>query len=328
VIASLLALAWQTPSLQAQWYPYWPDQGGFGPGNVLRGTATVMDAQGNLMLQQEQARIVREQALQSKLDTKRKTLDWLNYEREHTWTFTQEQQRVGDLRIQRLLQNAREGEIVSGSAMNTLLPFMQSLVVRGIHGPPVYLDPQMLKQINVTGAGTGNNAGVLRNGANLSWPIALRGPAQKTFEKQLSKAITDATQGNLELSQFRQLSKEVDAMQESAKKAWLGEQIDSAMYLDSKRFLSSLRDGMAVLTQPNAASYLTGGVAATGATVAELVSNMSQNGLRFGPATPGSEPAYFGLYNALVAFAAGNDSDNGFRVRSAPMPVADSSQRR
>jgi hypothetical protein len=90
------------------------------------------------------------------------------------------------------------------------------------------------------------------------------------------------------------------------------------MYLDSKRFLQSVRSGLSVLTQPDAAKFLGGGFAARGNTVGELVSNMASQGLSFAPALPGREPAYFGLYSALVDFAAGGQNATGFRVTLAP----------
>jgi hypothetical protein len=322
-------MAWQAPRLQAQPYPYpYPyfNQGGFGPGNVLQGTASVMDAQGNLMLQQEQARIDREKANQAKLDTKRKTLDWENYEREHKWTTAQEDQRIEGLRIMRLLQNPRDSEVLSGSAMNTLLPYLTQLAQQGIHGPPVTLDPYDLKKINVTGAGSDANVGVLGNGP-LKWPIALRGPEQKEVDKTISKAVADTLAGTLDLAEYNNAVKGVDQLQKQAADQWNAEQMDSATYMDGKRFLESVRTGLKVLQQPDAAKYLGGGYAAQGNNVDELVTNMSRQGLRFAPALPGAEPAYFSLYNSMLAFASGGEAATGFRVRfTPPILKASSSQ--
>jgi len=303
-------------------YPGYGYGGGFGPGNVLQGTASVMDAQGNLMLQQEQARIEREKANQAKLDTKRKTLDWQNYEREHKWTLTQEQERTEAMRIQRLLKNPRQEEVLSGSAMNTLLPYLNQLAQQGIQGAPVFLNPYELKQINVTGAGSGQNIGVLSDPGKMDWPLALRGPAQKTLNDQIVKVIGDTLKGTLDYAEYTQVQKGVDALQNDAKTKWNAEQIDSGMYLDCKRFLESVRNGLAVLPQPDAAKYFNGGYAAQGNTVAELASNMSRQGLRFAPALPGEESAYFGLYSSFLDYAAGGQGASGFRVRLAPAIAA------
>ena len=54
-------------------------------------------------------------------------------------------------------------------------------------------------------------------------------------------------------------------------------------------------------------------------------SKMTQQGLKFAPALPGSEPAYFGLYSAMVAYAMGGESESGFRVRLAPPIVEQAS---
>jgi len=309
----------QSARVSAQPYPYPPPyNGGFGPGNVLQGQAAVMDAQGNLMLQQEQARIEREKANQAKLDTKRKTLDWQNYEREHKWTLGQEQERTEALRIQRLLKNPRQEEVLSGSAMNTLLPYLNQLAQQGIHGTPVFLDPYELKQINVTGAGSGQNIGVLGDPAKMNWPLALRGPAQKTLNDEIVKVVGDTLKGTLDFAEYTQVQKGVDALLNDAKSKWIAEQIDSGTYLESKRFLESVRGGLDILKQPDAAKYFNGGYAAQGNNVAELVANMSRQGLRFAPALPGAEASYFGLYSAFLDFAAGGEAVTGFRVRLAP----------
>jgi hypothetical protein len=336
VISVLVLVLWQASSAHAQPYPppYPPPSpypypypiymSGYGPGSVLQGTASVMDAQGNLMLQQEQARIDREKALQAKLDTKRKTLDWENYEREHKWTYAQEQERNEGLRIMRLLQNPREDEILSGSAMNTLLPYLTQLAQKGTEGRPVYLDPYELKKISVVGAGSGANIGVLGT-MPLAWPIALRGPEQKQVDESISKAVAATVAGTLDFNEYQQAVRGVDQLQQQAKERWNAEQMDTGSYLNSKHFLESLKSGLAVLQRPDAARLLGGGYSAQGNTVAELVTNMSGQGLRFAKAMPGAEPAYLGLYNSMLAFAAAGENATGFRVRFTP-PVLKTSQ--
>jgi hypothetical protein len=96
---------------------------------------------------------------------------------------------------------------------------------------------------------------------------------------------------------------------------WNNEEIDTGMYLEAKRFLSSLEESLPILRRPDAAKYLGGAVAAKGKTVDELVMNMTSQGLRFAPAQPGGETAYFAMYNSMVAFASGGTNDSGFRVR-------------
>src|SRR6476659_8432527 len=82
---SCVAMLLLLPAARAQYpYPY-----GYNPGRAggyLYGSASVINAQGNYTNQMEQARILREQANQAKLDTKRKTFDEMQYEKSNTPT--------------------------------------------------------------------------------------------------------------------------------------------------------------------------------------------------------------------------------------------------
>ncbi|HWY88307.1 MAG TPA: hypothetical protein VNX28_16465, partial [Gemmataceae bacterium] len=69
---------------------------------------------------------------------------------------------------------------------------------------------------------------------------------------------------------------------------------------------------------PSAAKLLNGTYAATGRTVPELVYNMTGKGLLFAPATPGNDAPYYALQSALVSYAAGSESNHGFRETFDP----------
>src|SRR6516164_1520848 len=95
--AAASALFFGAGVANAQYYPYGPGVPpppggpttvvapgyGFFPyaGGYWNGQAAMLDAYGNLGVSQEQARIMREQANQAKLDTKKKTIDFMGYER-------------------------------------------------------------------------------------------------------------------------------------------------------------------------------------------------------------------------------------------------------
>src|SRR5262249_17963852 len=61
-------------TLTGTWY-YNVASSGDSKGGYLRGTADVTRAQGTLMLEQGQARLLREQAIQARLETKKKALE-------------------------------------------------------------------------------------------------------------------------------------------------------------------------------------------------------------------------------------------------------------
>src|SRR5690349_8270286 len=90
-LAALLALAWSARPAPAQYYPpgyggynppaYGPGGYGYGVGQALQGNAALTNATGQYAQQVEGARLMREQAEQAKLDTKKKAIDFANYER-------------------------------------------------------------------------------------------------------------------------------------------------------------------------------------------------------------------------------------------------------
>jgi hypothetical protein len=326
--AALLLASAAASTARAQYYPPNPGYGGYGgyyPGRVggaLYGSAAVMDSYSNQMLSQERARILREQANQAKLDTKRKAFDERAYERANTPSWTQEQAKIQEQILNRILTNATGKEITDGKAQNTILPYLQGLANRGIMGPPVALDQNQLQQINVTGGNNDASVGMLKEVDHLEWPLVLRGPTQEKLAGQLIAATDAAAKNKLTLAQFREVSNGVNQIKDELKKQFYAEEIDGTMYLTGKRFLEKLEASVNQLQQPGASKFLSGTFAAKGRTVPELVQTMSNQGLRFAPANPGGEPAYFALYNAMVSYSAGAENASGFRVQSAPPPAS------
>jgi hypothetical protein len=308
----------------AQYPPYYPPPGygGFGPGNVLNGQASVINASGQLFINQEQARVEREKANQAKIDTKRKTFDEMMYEKANTPTFTEDQEKVDMMTLRRIMNHPLEAEVTSGKAQNTLLPYLDKLMRVGIQGPPVALDPFMLKSVNVTTGKEGFNIGLLKDGGILDWPLAVRGPTQKKLAPLLPQLVSGAMSGDLNLDLYTKASKGVAALQDELRTKFRKEEIDGGLYLEGKRFLDSLDSSMKMIRSPSASRLLNGTYAATGRTVPELVYNMTMKGLKFAPANPGQEAPYFALQSALVSFAAGAESNSGFRATFDPLVQA------
>jgi hypothetical protein len=307
-------LAWAQYNPYNPYYPP-PGSGGFGPGNVLRGQADVINASGDLYVKQEQARIEREKAYQAKIDTKRKTFDEMMYEKANTPTFTEERAKVEAMQLRRVMTDPVEAEIKSGKAHNLILPYLDQLCRAGIQGPPIMLDPDMLRWVNVTTGKEGPGLGVLKDAGNMEWPLALRGPTQKKFDALLPGLMSGAASGNLDLKTYNEASKAVTKLNDELKKKLHKEEIDGGLYLDGKRFLESLDGAMKALRQPSAAKLINGTYAATGRNVPELVYNMTTKGLKFAPATPGNEAPYFALHSAMVSYANGSQDSSAFQAQ-------------
>ncbi len=321
-LASLLLLAGVAAPARAQYYPYsnpWYYNPYYGAGGYMKGTADVISAQGDVKTKQEQARILREKANQEKTVTKRKAFDEMMYEKANTPSFSEEMEKTKGLQTRRIMNDPTEPEITSGKAHNMLLPMLQSLTNQGIQGSPVTINPAMLQQINVT-IGNEGNIGILKNGGRLDWPLPLRGPTQKKLDTLLPQAVSASAMGTIDSPLYGQVKGGVSDLHQELSTKFRKEQIDGGEYLDGKRFLDSLDSAVKMLGKAHASKLLNGSYAARGRNVQELVTSMAQQGLQFAPSTPGGEPAYYSLFNSMVAYASGAQASSGFQARVGPPP--------
>jgi hypothetical protein len=286
-----------------------PGYAGFGLGSVLSGQASVIRSSGQLMVNQEQARVQREKANQARIETKRKAFDDMMYRKANTRTFTQEQEKIAMMIVRRVMNRPLPAEVTTGKSQNILLPYLDRLRRQGLYGPAIALDGDMLKSINVTTDSDGASIGILKNGGDFDWPVALRGPTEQQLMPLFPKLITGALAGHVDLDLYATVNKGASRLLEELKQKFYKEEINGKAYLEGRHFLESLESSMKALRSPNAAKLLDGTYAATGRTVAELVHNMVTKGLRFAPATPGNEASYFALQGALVSFVVGAESN-------------------
>ncbi len=308
---STVASAQATPRPPAYVQPqgttgYYP---GYGPveykgpyGGYLSGGADVINAQGNFLVEKEQANLSHEQVKQAKIDTRRKSFDnWL-YEREMTPTLEEERERARMEAYRRSRNDPPLTEIWSGKALNDLLDAQRRTL--GIPGPTVPLDPEMLRHINVT-SGTGHaGMGLLKGGGQLRWPVGLQDEAFtkecKKIEQLLPEAVQQGQYGPVPGKLLSELTKTIDLLA-SKLKAKISD-IDANDYIASKRYLNDLTDSLKVLKDPHAAKYVSGQWSANARTVGELVVTMTKQGLRFAPATRGDQEAYTMLHRAMAYY--------------------------
>src|SRR5438477_9900558 len=171
---AILVLA-QGAFAQPPYNPYYPYPPSYGRvGGALQGQASVLSATGDLLTQQEKARILREQANQAKLVTKKKAFDETLYEKAMTPTFTEEMNKNQSMLLRRIMTNPTDTEVTTGKAQNIILPVLGRVATRGAYGPSIPIEPEVLKHINVTGTGSeGSGEGMLKHGGrDLAWPMA------------------------------------------------------------------------------------------------------------------------------------------------------------
>ena len=302
------------------YYPGYP--GGYNPGRVggaLQGQAAVINATGELGIQQEQARQERQKFEQMKLETKKKSFDEMMYEKANTATLTENLQYDANLTTQRMMTAPVPAEITSGKTLNAMLPMIRTLAAKGTQGPPISIEQDQLKHVNVTVGKDGSNIGMVTGGgAGLDWPLCLQGPKQKKVASQIPVAVSQARQGTLDAKLYREIMAALSTINEDLRTQFHKEQIDGGEFLEGRRFLDSLTQSMQAVRSPTSQRFLDGTYSARGRNVPELAEYMTKNGLSFTAANPGDEAAYYALHDSFVAYTSAAQAAAGFHVKYNP----------
>lgn len=227
----------------------------------------------------------------------------------HEYTFTQEQADIAKRLLERVQKTPSAAEIQSGKSLNILLDDLVKFNNQQIKGPTINLDEDVLKLVNITGAGSGSaNIGLLRDSGRVNWPGA--------FDNKEVISEKDRNDLTLEAKQLYELAatgqpnvnivRNVESALQTLRKN-LTKQVDnvpSKSYLEGQRFLDdfdaavvAVKKGDVVLNLDFQQKFVKDGKRST----QELVEYMGGKGLRFAPASVGDDRAYVALQGALSA---------------------------
>jgi hypothetical protein len=293
-------------------YPPWWG-GGFydGAGGFLSGTADVINANGNYQIQQQDARLKFEDWQKAKLETRRRTIEEWEWEQQHrpTWLDQKAQLEAANLNIAR--NDPPLADVYSGKTLNVLIKAIQKGQNSGLTGPPVSVDQELLKRVHLTDGQTNTGVGLLKDGGQLKWPVALAGSDFQKERQRIDGLVLRATQqaasgsGGVDPATIADLEAAVNNLEVLLRNKVQADEITPTASVQGKRYVSDLRDTLRLLQDPNVSAYLTGKRTPQGRTVQEVVQNVLSQGLSFAPATRGDEQAYVALYNALLAYDGG-----------------------
>jgi hypothetical protein len=277
-------------------------------GGYLRGSADVINSTGRYLINRQEAGRGRELVRQARIDTRRKAFDQYLYERDNTPTLEDERERLQALEVRRSLNDPPVTEIWSAKALNDLLRDVQKLQAKGANGPRLPLDEDLLKRVNVVGGRRAGNAALLKNQGKLTWPAALLSSKltkeaedlRQRINALLPDAVNQAINGKVDASILKQLQRDLGSLQILLARA-VG-RFPPDQYIEARRFLNDLEDGLRALEQPDVGLYITEKYAAKGHTVPELIDHMTREGLEFAPAVTGDEAAYVSLHRALATY--------------------------
>ena len=279
--------------------------GGDPYGGYFTGAANLVNAQGRYLVNSQQAYLTKEKVRAAQLDNRRRAFDEFLYEKSRTPTLNEVRVREQHEELIRALTNPPDTEIWSGKSLNDLLTDIQARHIRGWQGPSVPLNPNTLREINLTVRGVGN-VGPFKAVGNLNWPFGLQilAPAEQTRElrEEIGSLMSlgkkqAADRGRIDPGILVALNSDIDQMR-NLLVSRVGE-YSMNDYMQAKGYLRQLDQAVKILKQPDAGNYLNGRYQARGRTAAELTQYMTENGLRFAPAIAGEESAYSGLFQSL-----------------------------
>jgi hypothetical protein len=294
-------------------FSYSPWNGGYWPWPIqtplngfLSGSADVINASGQYEIQHQQANMTREQVRSAHMDNRRKMFDLLRYERENTPTQWQRLEADRREQLNQALNNPPSTEIWSARSLNLILDDVRQIQAQtGLQGAMIPIEPDMLKHISLgTGTVTGSSS-MLNNGGKLRWPPELDEPRFDDERKNINKLFLQATQEagspeGLNGATMRGLTNSLNQLQDSIDGAI--NDMSPSDNIRAKSFANEVTRTARMLRDPNIVKTLNGDWAPRGATVGELVANMTRNGQNFGPAGPADRPFYSSLYQSLLAY--------------------------
>ena len=279
--------------------------GGGGAGSYFQGVSSMTNANAQYYFTTQQARLGKEQVENAKVANRRAKFDEDMYEKANTPTRAEldEKDRQEALRLSR--NNPANGDIWSGRALNTIFNSIQKTeATTGLKAKSVPISEEILRHLNLTTGTAAGSVGIFKNGADLAWPMVLRGPEFKNPRDNINRiapeAVRQASSGNLEPDTYKKFKDAISDLGEIINN--MAADVSPGDYIQSKRFANNLDEGLKNLSEPNSVNYLNGRWSAKGATVGALMDRMTSNGLRFAPAVEGDRPFYTSFYNSLIIY--------------------------
>ncbi len=207
----------------------------------------------------------------------------------------------------RSLINPREEDVLSGAALNSILFDLIDKKKNLALTKPIPIPDGVLRKMNFSRGSQVGSSAFLQNRGQLPWPKGLledKRPdfvsLRKSLETNFLSVLKQAKTGNInpeDLKKLSLLNEELRQKLVGNASTWgLGE------FLNAKQFVKNMDDTILFLKQPDVQNWLPGKHAFKNKTIQEMISCMAEKGLRFAPATVGSDAAYKLIHRDLVQY--------------------------
>ncbi len=224
----------------------------------LNGAASLTTANAQYQQTIQQAKLTREEARRSALQTRRATLEEREYERSLLPDPEQIRQKQMMKSLERSRNNPPSTDIWSATALNDLLRAIQTAQTRGTSGSDVPLSPEVLKHINTTTGKSYGGVGLLRDGGKLTWPSVLRqsmfDAPRKRMDELLPQAVKQARAGAVNADTLNDINATLKDLQRIID-AGAAEELTPTQYIAAARYLRELKESARVLQQDDVAKY-------------------------------------------------------------------------
>jgi len=274
----------------------------------LQGAASITRGNAQYYMTIQQAKLNRQAAIRSSLETRRAMIEESEWEREHM----PDPEKIRQKELERELGHARVSppptDIWSARSLNALLRHLIAQQGEGVRGPNVPLSEDVLRHVNLSAGNTRGNVGLIKDSGTLEWPESLlRGEFQDTRERLnalMKKAYKSVTSGN---NPNDATLSDLQANSQAAQKILEANvaRMSPDEFIEANRYLREVKDTITALKDPNVANQFNGNWATKARNVAQLVQFMREKGLRFAPASDKDRAAYVALHHALATFDAG-----------------------
>lgn len=274
-------------------------------GFFLMGAADVMKAYGSVITSDEQARIMRQQYYQAKIETAKKRFEYEMYVRANTPSFTDEQAKVAQNTLKRIQITNNPSEIWSGTSLNILLNDLRRTQGKKVSSDPIPLGDDVLRHLNITSKVGFGNLGVLRNDGRFTWPPALQDllpqKDREEVELQAQALVQKASNGNTPANLLNDFQSAIEKTRDRLVQRV--NDMPTTQYIEAKRFLNDMDDARRAMQNGDAVAYFQFQKWVSGGkTVQEVVDYLVAKGLSIAPAVQGDEAAYQAVRSALAAY--------------------------
>jgi hypothetical protein len=269
--------------------------------------AALTRAQGDLMVNQQQAYLLREQVRAQRATNARDESSRSVNNNAYASSATAARERSSGQETARLSKDPVRAEIWSGTALNQILADLQRRPVNdgteNLTNPSLLLDASLLKQINLT-FGKGH-IGLLKYGGRLSWPAGFEPSAYAESKERLNALAFEVFEqarvnGRLDSNTLREMSRAVEDLRRRFRKN--GGELSPEAHIEANRFLQDLDAALTALKRPDVGALFTSHNDLRARTVPELVQFMTERRLQFAPAHPRERMAYEQIHQGLTSF--------------------------